>query len=345
MAKKRKSKRKKRQAKKIRFWIGCIECILLCILIPAAVLVFKISQIQTYDTSNFVLEQNEYNDPNISNYTNIALFGVDSRANALTKNTRSDCIMIASINNQTKEIKIASVYRDTYVYIADHGYTKMTHAYAYGGPELAINTLNKNLDLSITDFVTINFSALSNVIDALGGVEINIKKDELAFVNAYAKDVARINGTKTKKIKKPGKQTLTGVQATGYCRVRYTAGGDFTRAQRQRTVLEQIFMKMKKADPITLYKLMDEMLPQIYTSLDTTDLLQLSTGIFSYQLTENFGFPFEKRTPTIQHASVVTAETLSSNVSELHKKLFGTDNYQPSSTVDYRSNEIYAASH
>lgn len=113
MAKKRKSKRKKRQAKKIRFWIGCIECILLCILIPAAVLVFKISQIQTYDTSNFVLEQNEYNDPNISNYTNIALFGVDSRANALTKNTRSDCIMIASINNQTKEIKIASVYRDT----------------------------------------------------------------------------------------------------------------------------------------------------------------------------------------------------------------------------------------
>lgn len=332
---KRKTKQKKSHGKLL-----LVEFLLLLVLVPVAFAIYKISQIKTYDMSEITIEQNDFHDANIDNYTNIALFGVDSRANELKNNTRSDCIMVASINNRTKEVKITSFYRDTYVYIADHGYTKLTHAYAYGGPSLAISTLNKNFDLSITDFVTVNFSALTNIIDALGGVDIKITKDELKYVNAYARDVAKINGTTVKKIKKAGKQTLNGIQATGYCRVRYTAGGDFTRAQRQRTVLQQIAQKASKANPITLYKLLNEMLPQIYTSLDTNDLLALSTGIFSYNISEDFGFPFEKDTPTIRGASVVTANTLSSNVITLHEKLFQTENYVPSSTVEYRSNEI-----
>lgn len=333
-------KKKRKKTKKKRYWLYALELILLLILIPVGYLVYGISQIPTYDMSDAVIEMNEFSDANIANYTNIALFGVDSRANELTKETRSDCIMIASINNQTKEVNLCSIYRDTFVYIADHGYTKMTHAYAYGGPSLAISTLNKNFDLNITDFVTINFSALSNIIDALGGVDIDIQKEELKYVNAYARDVARINGTTTTKIKKPGLQTLTGVQATGYCRVRYTAGGDFTRAQRQRTVLQQIIKKIKQADPITLYQMLNEFFPQIYTSLDTADILKLASGALSYDIKEDFGFPFDKETPTINSASVVTANTLSSNVIQLHEKLFQTTGYIPSSTVDYRSNEI-----
>lgn len=338
--KKQSYSKKKSTKKKSNGKLLLIEFLFLLVLVPVAFMIYKISQIPTYDMSEITIEQNDFHDANIENYTNIALFGVDSRANELQNNTRSDCIMVASINNRTKEVKLTSFYRDTYVYIADHGYTKLTHAYAYGGPSLAMSTLNKNFDLSITDFVTVNFSALTNIIDALGGVNIKITKDELKYVNAYARDVAKINGTTVKKIKKPGMHTLNGIQATGYCRVRYTAGGDFTRAQRQRAVLQQISKKVSKSNPITLYKLVNEMLPQIYTSLDTNDLLALSTGIFSYNISEDFGFPFEKDTPTIRGASVVTARTLSSNVITLHEKLFQTQNYTPSSTVEYRSNEI-----
>jgi len=182
MATKRK---KQKKSKKKKIFIA-IEVLLLIILIPVAFFIFKISQIKTYTMDKSVIEENEFHDGNIENYTNIALFGVDSRANELTKNTRTDCIIIASINNKTKDVQLASIYRDTYVYIADHGYTKINHAYAFGGPELALSTINKNFDLNVKDFVTINFSVLSEMIDALGGVDIKITKDERKYVNAYA---------------------------------------------------------------------------------------------------------------------------------------------------------------
>lgn len=334
---KKKLKEQKRKRKKILY---IIEFILLLILVPLAFIYFKLGQIPTYKMDKTSIEHNEYHDANMDDYTNIALFGVDSRANELHEKTRTDCIIIASINNKTKDVKLASIYRDTFVYIKDHGYTKINHAYAYGGPELALSTINKNFDLNVTDFVTVNFSVLTKVIDLLGGVDIEITADELDYVNAYAKDVAKINGTTTKKIPSAGMQTLTGIQATGYCRVRYTSGGDFTRSQRQRTVMNQIVKKAKSSNPLTLYKILDEVLPQIYTSLDTNSLVKLSSGVLSYNIKEDFGFPFEKSTPTINRASVVTADTLSSNVIELHEKLFGTTGYTPSSTVDYRSNEI-----
>ena len=131
-------------------------------------------------------------------YTNIALFGVDSRENDLTKNTRSDSIIIASINKRSKKVKLVSIYRDTYVYIPEHGYTKLNHAYAYGCPKLAVETINRNFDMNITDFVTVNFSAVTDAVDALSGITIDITEDELNEVNRYAKDVARI-----KKSRKP----------------------------------------------------------------------------------------------------------------------------------------------
>lgn len=341
MTKKKKIKKKKNQTnQKKKYILYGIELLLLIILIPLLIIYIKIDQIPNCSLDRSKIEENEYSDKNINQYTNIALFGVDSRANELKEKTRTDCIIIACINNKTKDVKLASIYRDTFVYIADHGYTKINHAYAYGGPELALSTINKNFDLNVHDFVTVNFSVLTNVIDLLGGVDIEITKDELKHVNAYAKDVAKINGTTTEKIPGPGKQTLTGVQATGYCRVRYTSGGDFKRSERQRTVMNEIARKAKSAGPVTLYKIMDEVLPQVYTSLDTNTLLKLGSSALSYTVVEDFGFPFEKSTPTINKASVVTAETLSSNVTTLHEKLFGTTGYIPSSTVDYRSKEI-----
>lgn len=285
-------RRNKKRRHPIRRFLLCLLLIVaLCVGVIFVYLVKSLNTIENHPLSDVTLCGEQ--DANIKNYTNIALFGVDSRANDLRKNTRSDSIIVASINNKTHDVKLVSIYRDTYVKIHDHGCTKINHAYAYGGPDLAVNTLNKNFDLNIKDFVTVNFSALTNVIDELGGVELTIKKEELKWVNAYGHDVAKINGQKYTKIKHPGKQTVTGVQATGYCGVRYTKGGDFTRAERQRTVLQAIFAKAKKSSPTALISAMNKIFPQIYTSLSTSDILSLMKYLPFYEIGDQQGFPYK----------------------------------------------------
>jgi cell envelope-related function transcriptional attenuator common domain len=331
--------KKKKRKKRFRFFL--FEVLLIVVLIPIIFLYFMISKIPMHHLDEGQIVMNKVDDPNMKNYHNIVLFGVDSRANELDKQTRSDSIIIASINKYTQKVKLVSVYRDTYVYINEkHGYTKINHAYAYGGPELAISALNQNFDLNIKDFVTVNFSALSNVIDALGGVTIDIKPDELKYVNAYTRDVARINHTKCVYLKSSGTQVLSGTQATAYCRVRYTSGGDFTRAERQRTVMKQIVKKAKSSDLPTLYSVGNEMLPQIYTSMNPSKIMGFSSLLFFYKIQEDTGFPFEKTPKMIHGASVVVPKTLSSNVSELHQYLFGTAGYTPTDTVNGYSKEI-----
>lgn len=337
--KKRKLSKKGRRKRRIRR-ILAFEFILILLLIPVVFAIVSLTKIQVYEADLESLVQNDVKDANMDDYRNIVVYGVDSRANELDKNTRTDSIIIVSINKKTKDIKLSSVFRDTFLSIEDHGYTKVNHAYAYGGPALSISTLNKNLDLNITDFVTVNFSALTNVIDLLGGIELTITEDELEYVNAYTRDVAKINGMDYTYLKSAGTQTVTGVQATGYCRVRYTAGGDFTRAERQRTVLKAIFEKAKKSNPVTLYKVADEILPQIYTSLSTAEILKLGMALPFYNMADSRGFPFENKTGKINSASVVVPTTLSSNVTELHEYLFGTSGYEPTETVNAISNQI-----
>lgn len=330
---------KKKKKKRLRLLL-LIEIILILLLVPVAFFVYQISRIPTYHMDESQITINDLKNDDMKNYRNIVVFGVDSRANDLKKNTRSDSIIVVSIHKKTKEIRLLSLYRDTSVKIDGHGYTKLNHAYAYGGPELAISTINKNFDLDIKDFVTVNFSALTNVIDQLGGIPIDITEAELAYVNAYTRDVARINGTECIYLKKAGKQTLNGTQATAYCRVRYTKGGDFTRAQRQRTVLYAIMEKAKSSSVPTLVSLMDTMLPQIYTSLNTTDILSLSTGIFSYDIKEDAGFPFDSKNQKLNKADMVVPTTLSSNVTKLHEYLFQTQGYTPTETVASISREL-----
>lgn len=330
---------KKKKKKRLRRII-IIELVVLVILLPIAYLYFQLGRIPRQELDLENVQFNNIDLDELKEYRNIAVFGVDSRANDLKKNTRSDSIMIVSINKKTKDVKVCSIYRDTYVYIEGHGYTKINHAYAYGGPELAINTINANFDLNVTDFVTVNFSAVTNIVDLLGGITLDIQKDELKHVNNYTRDVARINGTDYTYLKKAGKQTVDGTQATAYCRVRYTAGGDFTRAARQRTVMSQIFKKCKKASPVTLVKIANKMLPQIYTSLSNTEMISLASGIFSYDLKKQEGFPFDKTTKKIGGVSYVLADTLSSNVSQLHEFLFNQNDYEPSKKVKGYSAEI-----
>lgn len=329
--KKRKKGRRKRRLKLIFF----LEFLLLAIIVVALSFLLRLNSIENHELKD--VHVNSFTDENIDDYRNIAVFGVDSREGKLVENCRSDSIIIVSIHKKTHEIKLLSIFRDTIVHInEEHGYEKITHAYAYGGPDLAVNTINENYDLNIEDFVTVNYSAVTNVVDALGGVDVEITEDELDYVNDYTKDVAKVEGIDYTKIPAAGKQTLTGVQATAYCRVRYTDGGDFTRAERQRTIMRAIFDKAKSANPIKLVNLFNEMTSQIYTSLTTKEMLELGIHIFQYDIKDQQGFPFELEGVSINGMYVNRPLTAYTNTISMHEYLFGTKDFAPSGTCgDY----------
>ncbi len=279
----------------------------------------------------------------MSGYTNIALFGVDSREEELTKNTRSDTIMIASINNANGDIKLCSVYRDTYLNLSNDTYTKCNAAYAQGGPEQAISMLNMNLDMDIQDFVTIGFRGLTDVVDALGGVQIDVTDAEISHLNNYQSTMATELKLNYTPVTSSGLQTLNGLQATAYCRIRYTAGDDFRRAERQRTVLMACLDKAKKMNYSQLETVANKAFGETYTSLDLSEILDLLKNIANYSVVDNNGFPNEemRTTGTMGKAgSCVLPVDLQSNVKWLHQFLFEDTEYEVSSDVIKYSDRI-----
>lgn len=279
-------------------------------------------------------------------YTTIALFGIDSRdVYSMGEGNRSDSIMIASINNDTKEVRIVSVYRDSLLELADGSglTTKITHAYAYGGPELAIQTLNANLDLEITEFVTVNFLALSKAIDDLGGISIYVQDAELPMLNACITEQINVTGIYSDGVFQTGEQLLNGTQATAWARIRSTDQGDITRTERQRTVISKMVEKAKSSDMNTINNIIDDVFPNVSTSLTKDELLDLAKNIFDYNLGNNSGFPYAytlSEHPT--KGSIIVPADLAGNVSALHKFLFETDNYTPTQSVQNISAKIQA---
>ena len=276
-------------------------------------------------------------DATMAGYQNIALFGVDSREqDLLSGNNRSDSIMICSINKKTGEIKLASVYRDTLLDIGGGEYRKCNAAYAFGGPQQAVAMLNTNLDLNITDFVTVGFEGLADTIDALGGIDLEITEEEMEYMNSYMEDMYYEIGTEYDELTDWGMQHLSGIQATAYCRIRYTEGDDFKRAQRQRTVLALTMQKAKEAGPIRLIAAANAALGETATSLNTGELFRFILRAKTMDLTESTGFPTEEDRifATIGGESCVVPYYLTTNVKELHRTLFGQDEYEPSSTVN-----------
>lgn len=276
-------------------------------------------------------------------YTNVALFGIDSRSGELEIGTRSDCIIVASLNNKTKEIRMISVYRDTILDIKDGQLQKCNAAYSFGGPTQAINMLNKNLDLDIQDYATVDFAAIANAIDLLGGIEIDLKPEEIAPLNKFVKETARVAGKKAHTVSEAGVQQLDGVQATTYARIRSTAGGDFTRTERQRLVIEKIAEKAQQSDLATINKIIDELFPTIKTSFTATEILSYAKDFMKYKIGDSSGFPFDKTTATISGlGSIVIPVDLESNVQELHKFLYDKEGYDPSAEVKNISSAIVA---
>ena len=276
---------------------------------------------------------------NLEEYTNIVIFGIDSSDLEYSTGNRSDCIIVASINNKTKEIKLVSIYRDTYVNIDGYGLDKITHAYSYGGPELAINTINTNFDLNISEFITVNFESVSDVIDELGGVEINIQEDELQYINGYINATSSSVGKKSTHIKNVGLQTLDGIQAVAYSRIRYTEGGDYKRTERMRDVIIAIIEKAKTKSISELNSIVDNLLPKVSTNITLDFIVKMIPRGINYSVINSIGWPYETRGITLNLWYGVPV-TLESNVVKLHQEIFNEPNYVVSDTVKSISDKI-----
>lgn len=276
----------------------------------------------------------------LSNYTNIAVFGLDNRSSGNYASGNSDVIMIVSINNETKEVKLVSVYRDTYLCTGDGKYGKANSAFSKGGAEQAVQMLNANLDLNIGEYVCVDWAAVIEVIDALGGVEIELTSAEVANINGSIVEINNSLGTNSKQITKSGLQHLDGVQATAYARIRHTAGDDFKRTSRQRIVIGAMLEKAKEADASTLINICNLVFDDIETSLDLATILELVTYVPDVELTSTSGFPFDLTTKVLSGGDSVVPVTLETNVSALHEYLFGTVDYEPSNSVQTISDTI-----
>lgn len=291
--------------------------------------------------------------PQMTGYTTYALFGLDHRSRNEKLNTEnSDTIIVASINNDTKAVKLVSVYRDTLLNVKDDTYSKANAAYALGGPAQAVNMLNTNLDLNITDYVSIDFDALVTVVDCLGGLDITLSYAEIVHMNNYCVETAEETGKSYTPVELPepkpedqeaivGTYHLNGVQATSYCRIRYTASLDMGRTERQRRVIQMIVDKAKKAGLSTIFDIMDQVFPMVKTSVSKTEILKLIPAMIGYCIDETTGFPQDYKFATVK-GSVIVPTTLDSNVLKLHQFLYGNTNYTPTQDVLNKSAQIAA---
>ena len=334
---------KQKTKKKMGVFGKVIIALLLILVILMGTIFFfvkgKFDKLQNVNISEEDLGITETVAKNLTGYRNIAIFGVDSRSDDYGIGNRSDCIIIASINNDTGEIKLISVYRDTYVNIEGHGLDKITHAYSYGEAPLAINTLNKNLDLNIKEFVTVNFDSVAEAVDQLGGVELTITADEIKYINGYISETSKVTGKTSQNITKPGTYTVDGVQAVAYSRIRYTAGGDYKRTERMRTVIEAMFTKLKTRSLAQINSFADKILPHVYTNISAGDLLSMVPSMTKYKVTDSIGWPYNTKGKTMDRWYGIPI-TLESNVQQLHKEAFGETDYIPSDTVKSISESI-----
>jgi LCP family protein required for cell wall assembly len=317
------AKRGIKMKKSIKILIAVLIIILLLVGAAVYYVFSKLNKLNYVEISKEDIEISEGVEENLKGYRNIALFGIDTRADTY-EGSRTDCIIIASINQETKQVKLVSVYRDTYLEIPGRGLDKVNHAYAYGGPALSMSTLNTNLDLDITEFATVNFTATKDIIDYMGGVN-------LAVTNAEATQIPGITTG--------GTYTLNGTQALSYARIR-KLDSDYVRTERMRTVVTAVFEKAKTMNVAELNSLADKILPEIYTNITKTEILSLIPKIASYSIVESKGWPYETKGATIGGVWYGPPVTLERNVIQLHKELFNDEEYITTEKVKGISEKI-----
>lgn len=257
------------KGKKIALWVTCIIGILILFLVAVTVicgnyLLNKVDKVEINKDNVGITEEVE---EQLSKYddkiTNIALFGVDTEEG---KAGRADSIMIVTLDFHNKKLKLSSIMRDSYVNIDGYGTDKINHAYAFGGAELAIKTLNQNFNLNIEDFIAVNFTTMPKIIDKIGGITMNITSEEVSHIQGIYSD---------------GTYNLTGSQALAYSRIRYATGGDYARSERQRNVLSKVFEKILVMNSTEYPELLSEILPMVKTSFSSSEILELGTEVLS----------------------------------------------------------------
>lgn len=276
-------------------------------------------------------------------YLNVAVFGLDSRKGDLGKGNRSDTILVVSLNHETKEVKMVSVYRDTLMQIEEGTYSKANAAYSFNGPEGAVTMLNKNLDLNIDKYVSVNFNALVDVIDAVGGIDLDLTYEEVVHMNNYCVETSKVTGKSYKKIEpeEAGTYHLNGVQGVSYSRIRYTAGGDAQRTVRQRIIIGKILEKVQNLNLGMVNEIVDHVFPQVATNFSLAEIITYAKDFKQYTLAESLGFPNARSTQMLKGiGSTEVADSLVLSVEEMHRYLFGDEDYKASKAVRAIDEEI-----
>ena len=299
------------------------------------VLLFTIVGGGTYFAFHYVKNQKGY-------YT-VAVFGVDSRDGNVEKGALSDVNMIVNVDRESGDIQLISIYRDMYSMIDEDGkFHKFNQAYVEGGPEQALETLNRNLDLDIKDYITVNWKAVIDAINILGGVDLEITDAEFKYMNSFIAKTVEATGVGSYELEHAGMNHLDGVQAVAYARLRLM-DTDFNRTERQRKVVSLAFDKAKNANFSTLYSILVAVLPQTSTNVGIDNLIPFAKDISKYHLSDTTGFPFDKDTKKMHKRDYVVPITLKSNVIALHDMLYGKIpgySYTPSETLVKISNKI-----
>lgn len=345
--------RRRRRRNTLSRVMFALEIIVLVVLMGGLFVYAKLGKLNHETINEEELDVNESVTENqvMKGYTTIALVGIDSRDDKLKSDWNSDTMIIASINNDTKKVKLVSVYRDTYLCLGEdedenNSYGLANSAYCTGGAKKMINMLNKNLDMNISDFVTVNFQAVAETVELLGGIDVEMKKEEVVHLNNYCVETSKVTGMDYTPLEEiEGVHHLNGVQAVAYARIRKTSGNDFRRAARQREVICRIVEKAKNSSIATLNTVLDKIFPMIYTSLTEKEILSMGMNMLSYDIEDQTGFPFDHLYgDTVKEAmdgvDCVLPITLESNVIKLHEFLYPEDSYVPSNEVKTYSQEI-----
>ena len=330
--------KKRRARKRKRIVVLLVEIFTLFVLLGIGYVMSKYGKFQLNMFEDGDIKKNEGTEQ--EGYRTIALFGGDSREGELEAGTHADTMILVSIDNDTKEVKMVSVYRDLLTKQQDGTIKKANSAYFVGGPKDAINMLNENFDLAIEDYVTVDFNAVVDVVDLLGGIEADISEAEAEEMNNHIFETARI-AEQTIEPMKSGYQTLNGVQAVTYSRIRKNVGGDYARTERQRYVIGELVKKAKASNLTTINSIIDEVFPKISTSFSLAEMLELAASAMKYELGDTSGFAFEYTDGSIEQiGSVVIPLGVIENVKELHAFLYPKEEYEVSDTVKGIAKEI-----
>lgn len=340
---KKKLTRKQKNKRKLILFI--VEIFVLLLLLAGFWFAMKFSKIKRNDVGEVKKNENmnEQTKETLKKYTNILLLGLDNRTVGNYATGNADTIIVASINNETKEVRLVSVYRDTYLQVTKDGsFSKINSAYSRNdGAKGMMEILNMNLDLDLEDYVSVDWYALVKTINLIDGIDVEMTAAEAKQVNKYVRDIGPATGYTTSRVAVEGANHLDGVQALSYARIRKGVGDDFKRTERQREVITKMVNKVKHSGIATLSKIMDEVFTDIETSLSLAEMTSMATSLMSYEITESEGFPKDRDGKNMgRSGSCVIPVSLEKNVLNLHSFLFANEMFTPSVTVQQISNNI-----